>query len=276
MTHPTRFNVCFATDDIYAIHCAVALASVLKNARSQDDYNFYILDGGISKQNKKTISSLTDLRDCKIQFISIDQKTFASFFLDYHFTKAVYYRILIPELIDVDKVLYLDSDVIVRKDISAFFNMKIADYYMAAIEDNSPLEQIQRLNAAGLKIESGHYYNSGVLLINCDKWRKEGITKELISCIADNKKRILYPDQDMLNYFLQKKIKLVDRVWNFQLSPPYNSMITEKEISSAAILHFVTGDKPWDVDSKQLHKEEYFEYFDMVKKISTDKSGLKS
>src|SRR3989344_4530075 len=263
-------NICFATDDIYAIHCAVALASVLENSSHDNYYNFYILDGGISRENKMKISSLMNIGNCKIQFLSIDKKMFKDSFLDYYFTEVIYYRFLIPELINVDRVIYLDSDVIARKDISAFFNTKIANYYIAAIEDILPLEQVQRMNAAGLEIKSGHYYNSGVLLINCDKWRKEKITKSLISCMAKNKKKLLWPDQDILNYFLQRKIKPVDPIWNFQLSRHRKTKVTEKEIDNAAILHFVTDDKPWNVGSKQPHREEYFKYLSVVNKAEAD------
>lgn len=259
-------NVCFATDDIYAIHCAVALASVLENSRSENYYNFYIIDGGISKENKKIILSLTNLKSCKIQFLSIDKKLFEDSFLDYQFTKAIYYRFLIPELIDVDKIIYLDSDVVVRKDIAAFFNTEIADYYIAAIEDIRPHQQVRRLNLKGLKIKSGHYYNSGVLLINCKRWRKEKVTQELIACMTKNMKKILWPDQDILNYLLQEKIKPADKTWNFQIAPFHNRNVTEQELDDAAILHFISEDKPWLSGSKQVHKEEYFKYLDIVKK----------
>lgn len=267
----STINICFATDNAYATHCAVAIASVLVNSSLDDDYNIYVIDGGISKENKNIISKLENLRRCKIKFLSIDKKAFDNSYSNKRFTKAVYYRFLIPEIIDADKVIYLDSDVIAKKDISTFYNLKIDNYYMAAIEDVSPLKQIQRLDAVGLKIKSEHYYNSGVLLINCGRWRADKITRGLKSCMTKNKKKIIWPDQDIINYFLQEKIKSVSQVWNFQLSRDRNLTVTKKEIADARIIHFITGDKPWKPDSKQLQKEEYFKYLNIVSRAGKAK-----
>ena len=72
----SKINVCFSCDDNYAKYAGVALTSILYNAKENDDLVVYILDGGISEENKNNITSLKNIKECEINFIKIDNSLF--------------------------------------------------------------------------------------------------------------------------------------------------------------------------------------------------------
>ena len=71
-----KINVCISCDDNYARYAGVVITSVLINATGFDNLHFYILNGGISDENKNKIQSLSSIRDCKIDFVDIDENVF--------------------------------------------------------------------------------------------------------------------------------------------------------------------------------------------------------
>ena len=85
-----------------------------------------------------------------------------------------YYRFSIPWITKKKKAIYLDSDLLIRKDIKNLFDIDLEEYCYAAVVDGSANENHILPNLEGnITIEKGNYYNSGVLLLNCDKIRKE-------------------------------------------------------------------------------------------------------
>lgn len=134
-----EINICFSSDDNYAQHLGVAIASILKNSSAKDKYNFFIMDGKIGAGNKRKIAKLKNIRDFNITYTEMDESHFVDCpitgYVDY-ITLPTYYRFKIPSLFsDVDKILYMDCDMIVREDIASLFNTDITDYHVAAVPE---------------------------------------------------------------------------------------------------------------------------------------------
>ena len=109
-------NICIASDNNYTQHAGVVIASILANAAAEDSLNFFILDGGISDENKSKIQQLKKQKDCRIEFIAIDPSLFAGYLAiktHGYISLPTYYRLktasLLPEL---DRIIYLDCDMI--------------------------------------------------------------------------------------------------------------------------------------------------------------------
>jgi lipopolysaccharide biosynthesis glycosyltransferase len=209
-----RIPVCFSCDNKYVPHLGVSITSILKNKSEEDRVVFYVLDGGISKGNKEKLLSLKSIANFEIKFVKVDNKRFSEIMVHGkdHLTDASYYRLILPDILNSeDKIIYLDCDLVVRTSLSKMLEIDLKNYYIGAVSDSDHIEQDKRLS---LK----QYINSGVLLINTLAWRRDNITAKVFSWAKNNKKMILYHDQDILNVSLEKNIKIIDTAWNTQIS----------------------------------------------------------
>ena len=263
-----KLDICLTSDGNYARYLAVSILSTLKNKAEDDFHHFYILDGGLSEKNKKEIISLKKIADFEIEFIKIDEKEFESCPLPpcwRNASKATYYRLLLPRLLpSLDKVLFLDSDIIVQKSLGALFNESVENLYLKGVIDVESELNAQRL---GLK----KYCNSGVLLVNLKKWREDGVEKKFFDYVNNNTEKLKWADQDVLNAVLQDGIEYLDKPFNAQVSKfdsSKNSGFWEIA-ESAVVIHFVSPKKPWDLMARMPHRNRYRKYLFKVAPMKT-------
>lgn len=270
MLDNTKINVCLACDNNYSKYTGVVIASILSNANPTDNLEFFILDGGISDEQKEKIYSLKSINDCNINFIKIDD----SLFEDYkkikthaYITIATYYRLKLPSLLpNVDKIIYLDCDTIVTSSLIDLFNTDITDYAIAGILD---------IDKKMLK-KSPKYFNAGVILMNLEFWRKQNLEKFIFNWGKENINNIKLGDQEILNEVLKNEVKIVSDEWNVQSS---NFVNRSSYTNSPKIIHFVAKNKPWGGKSYSYHKNLYFKYLQLTPwKLSEEdlKKNLKS
>lgn len=259
-TKKLTIPICLASDDNYAQHCRVTITSILFNSNKNTYCNFYILDGGISKKNKDKILKLKKIKKCKISFFKIDNKWFKDCPItgENHFNIVNYYRIKIPSFFPkLDKIIYLDSDLVVKKDLSKIYKTNISNYYLAAAE-----AQTSEINKARMQMpKKSHYINSGVLVINSKKWRKDKIEDQIFSFIKNNQpEKLINVDQDAINGTIFNSIKLLKQNWNTEIRTDVKpTKKYQKIINNPYILHYVSVDKPWSKNTKQ-NTIEYNKY----------------
>ena len=129
--------IVFAVDRNYVFYLAVTIRSILANASAANNYDIIILEEELSKEDKQLlISILQGKQQISLRFLnmrsSLDEFQ-NSFYLCSYFTKVIYYRLFISEVLpNFDKILYLDSDLIVEKDIAELFRIDLKDCYLAA------------------------------------------------------------------------------------------------------------------------------------------------
>ena len=260
-----NINICFAVDNHYAQHLGVAITSILKNISSKRGVDIYVIvDNSVKSKNRKRLLQLKKLREnTNITLLNLNNEIFDGFPEPLHFTKAIYYRFIIPSLFEsLDKIIYLDSDLIVRGDIEELYNIELENYFAAAVQDIIGFTNQYRLNLNKWK---EYYCNSGVLVMNLQKMRQANTEAVFIKTVKDNLERLCWPDQDVINIVLEGKIKYLDLSWNFQYylnKSPYD--FKEKEFKKAKsnpnIVHFIGKYKPWDFKVKRLYGKEYFYY----------------
>lgn len=260
-------NICLSTDDNYIHHTAVVVASILSNAKNRDSYHFYILSTRLSSENKKKFNKLKKIKNCKIDYIDIDEKTLSSFKsvkMHSHLSLATYNRLLIPLLFPhLDKMIYLDSDLVVLSDISALNEIDVTDYYFAGVKD---------ANSKMLVLKHGYnskyeYINAGVIIINCTKLRTYNYFEKILKQIG--KIEAQTGDQDFINYCFHKKIKLISYKWNmyhlfhfesYGGKQPLDDADYTQSVKHPVIIHFVGPEKPWNKTSTHPYKETYLKY----------------
>ena len=144
--------------------------------------------------------------------------------------------------------------MIVRCSLCDLFKTNIENNYIGGVIDIIYKENTERLNLE-------KYVNAGVLLINLKKWRQENIEQQLFDYTINNRKNIVWWDQDVLNVVLQNGIIYIDKKWNLQTTPycidtDYKKYL--KQNSNTAIIHYVSNDKPWQWKTQQALRKEFF------------------
>lgn len=173
-------------------------------------------------------------------------------YTDPRYSEAASFRLLMPELFpELDKVLYIDCDVIVRQDVGKLFaETDLGDNYLGVIYEAAIEGQAERWRALGCDAE--RYFNSGFLLMNLKQMREDGISAKLLdACRVD---WLEFPDQDALNQVCQGRVLPLSPVYNgirtFFL-PQYNGEFVKQyseslwnEVQEKGTIHY-TGGKPW-------------------------------
>ena len=249
-----QINVCLACDDNYAKHAGVVIASILSNANVSDYLNFYILDGNISEENKSKLKSLKKIKDCNLEFITINESDFDSYKSLHnheHLTVASFYRLKIASLLpQLERIIYLDCDVVINNSLSKLFELNIQDNVIAGVLD------------IDLKVKNTKdYINSGVLLIDLNKIREQNIEEEFFNYSKNNFENIQLGDQGIINDVLTGKIYILDETYNVQSECFIRlSSFVKKPI----IVHYIGPKKTWHLNSWSIHRGLYIKYLQLT------------
>ena len=259
-------NIFFTVNDSYTKYLSVSMASILYNLNKKQTINFFILDGGISDENKRKLNKLKYIKDFNIEYIKIDNSRFENIVKSSqaHITNETNYRFIISSLKpELDKCLFLDADLIADKDITELYNINIDDFYMGAVADQLPLTEncwAKRLDLA----KNYRYVNPGVILVNLKKWREENIEDKLFENVVKYSNLLRFPDQDTLNITLQDKVKNISHIYN---AMPVQNYLVEKEKKEAfdnpVIIHWAGYRKPW-IYSDANYSEYFWKYARMT------------
>ena len=254
-------------------HCAVTLVSLFENNKSAD-ICVHIVAPSLSEENQQILRNLVASYGNDIRFYFPPEDLLSCFAIKKfgkRISMATYYRCMFSAILpdDVEKVLYLDCDIVVLGDISEFWNTDLSGCGAACIEDigKDEDERYERLHYD----RSYSYFNAGVLLINLDYWREHKVDKQCVEYFQTYPERILFNDQDLLNVVLHKDKVFVPLKWNMQDGfyrygmdkkvADWNSF--REELLHPVILHY-TNKKPWNYDSMHPLRSEYYKYLDMT------------
>lgn len=250
-------HIVTAANEAYAQHLGVMLFSLLKHAKHKKDINLYVIDGNISKANKRKLERITGLFNRTITFLKVDDKLIETFLLNKasYISKETYYRIFIPQLLDerIDKALYLDCDIIVQDDLTELWDTPIKGHYLGAVSKSLSKEKRKKREKRLNMPEGSLYFNCGVLLLNLRMWREKNMVQKIVTFIQNNPSKLKFLDQDAMNSVLQGKwVKLKAR-WN------YTSKRLPHFWENPAVIHFTSSRKPWNWDGHPFRKL-YFKY----------------
>jgi lipopolysaccharide biosynthesis glycosyltransferase len=258
----SRMHIFFASDNNFILPLTVSISSILRNALEDDQFSFYILDKDISERNKERILKLKKIKIFDIEFIHVDDSLFKNCSLTKeckHISLQTYYRYIIPSLKpNLEKVLYLDCDILVVSSLKLLWNTDLKGTYCGVVQETYSKTQFD-----AERIGVPFYFNAGVLLINNKKCVLENIESKLFKGTEElfNNNNLIWQDQDVLNYVFNNNVTWLNPKYNFQQNDYKNysnTLYTKEEMedaeNNAVILHYNTDVKPWTRCDKSAFK----------------------
>ncbi|MFL6504661.1 MAG: glycosyltransferase family 8 protein [Candidatus Udaeobacter sp.] len=211
--------IALASNERYfpGLYCAVA--SALTHLETTREVDLKVLDGGISRSSMETLLRLIGQvsKSVRLEFVAVDPSIFRKATLGPGESHMTYCRILLPRLLNVKRLIYLDSDVLVFRDLAQLFDLELAPgKVLAAARDSETLSLADDsptiADAINLPRE-GAYFNCGVMLMNLDELRTAHFFERAIEFLNTNSIYRFW-DQSAVNFLLYRQIHELPEYWN--------------------------------------------------------------
>ncbi|MGI6220004.1 MAG: glycosyltransferase family 8 protein [Bacteroidaceae bacterium] len=271
-------DIVICTDNNYVMPSGVLICSICENNKTEKIRFHIVGNETLSDESKQSLSEISGSYHQEIHFYCADDSLNSLLPVGKerqpkHITVAAYYRLFLASILpaNIDKVLYLDCDIIVRHNLNELWNTDITDYAVGCVTDGSDglISYYNRLRYPQFL----GYFNSGVLLINLAYWRRYKVQDESLDFLKKYPERIQFHDQDVLNYVLREKKKALPFKYNVQdgflrekldLSWEYEEEL-EEAIRDPWIIHYCGGKKPWTKGCTHPFKSDFFKYRQLTK-----------
>lgn len=275
-------NLAFAVDKNYLPQLAVTLASINETISSHRDYHAYIMHVDIPLALQKEFKESFEKKDnFSIEFIDVsclyNEIPREQLYIEIHVTVSTYYRFLIQKAFpNFEKILYLDSDIIVLSDIAELYDTDISGKLFGAALDirENFASKLDLVVSNGISWRSylsntltinpfNQYFQAGVILFNLFEMRNVNFLERCLIKLQELKKPIL-SDQDVLNSEFKNDVFYIDTKWNIEWQilfefPDYKKNMPsnlrtkfDNSLSNPSIIHYASSIKPWNDLTKPL------------------------
>lgn len=260
-------DVSCAVQGAYVPHSAAMIRSLLTATPGHTVRVHYLHGPRLRPWTRRRLARFVAGLGGEVVFHRIADRAVGGLPVSGYFTAAMWYRILLPELLPgVGRVLYLDVDTLALDDVSPLWDVDLDGAYLGAVTNvfehrfaGRPAE----LGLAGPEV----YFNSGVLLLNLDEMRRGGAAERIRAVATERGDALLWPDQDALNVVLGERRVALHPRWNAMNSvflfdwadEVFGAAAVAEARERPAIRHFEGPgpNKPWAADSFAPHRDAY-------------------
>ena len=239
--------LCSASNQTYVMGAAAALVSAVMHAPCGAHCRIYLLDGGIRpaswRKLEKTFAALP--RSCELIRLRPDMGRYAGLPQDWGSSVMTYARLALPQMVDEDRIFYVDADLLVQADWEPLWKMDLEGAVVAAAVDIVT----KTLGAETFDMEkfgldpAAPCLQAGLLLIDLREWRRFGVSEKVVTYLRENPNHSRFWDQSALNVVLYRRWKVLPFEWN---TPAWWADMGREDCRlDAPVLHFVGPNKPW-------------------------------
>ncbi len=232
---------------------------LLSLALYNKNLNIYLFHEQLDKKDTEELTKyIEDKNIGKLYTYFLNLKIKFPKHIDY-ISKETYFRLYAPYYLpkDMDRILFLDADIICNGNISLLYNMDFDDNILIGCEnfDKNNFLYKKRLGIPNEK----KYINAGVLLINLSLYRNYISKEEIDQFIVDNYEILEYQDQDVINKLFFNKIKIADCKYNYQIN------MIRKDFGERVLTHYTTASKPWfESDYRKKYAIDFYTFLDKI------------
>ncbi|RNI25604.1 glycosyltransferase family 8 protein [Rufibacter latericius] len=262
MNGSVPISIVVVSDDHYVILLAALIKSIEVNHKTKEPLEFYVVEDNVKEKTKKKLEASVNPAITTLHWINMADAVPSGIELPLDKSSwplNIYMRLFISYFLPkkVEKVIYLDVDMIVQKDISLLWNLDIKDKIIAAVTDSriktidcrwGGVANYKELNLEG----SAKYFNTGLLMVDIKKWKAANITSKVLECIKVNKDFANFPDQYGLNVLLADHWQELDGLWNY---------FAEGDHADPNIIHFMSTKPIYkSYNYNQSYQDLFFHY----------------
>ena len=286
-------SIVSAADDNYAMPLAVTIRSAIDHLQPGQPLHVHILNGGLSAESQQRLEQSWQAPHVSVQFLQPPVEQIADLKTENHLNLVTYLRLFMPQLLppELDRVLFLDADLLIQKDLSELWQTELGDAPIAAINDYftpylNTREAIGRPSLCdkypakclpvanyrelGLKGTAG-YFNAGVMLVNLREWRRRDVLRQATDLVRQHHEHVLYCDQYALNVLFSEQWLPLDPRWNQNSNlwawaearqGAFDPKLFWQLRNDPWIVHFTWVTKPWHVGCQHPFTRKFFRYVD--------------
>lgn len=236
-TNPSNIHIGYGIDNNYARCCATSITSFCLNNPKQN-FTFHLMANDLTTTTKVKFDELAKLYSTNIFIYELDTSKLSSLPTQTHLPISTYFRFILPLILkDIDKLYYVDADIICLQNADELFNISLNNNIIAAVPD---LPWMNNKRNKALNLNNHTYFNAGMLVIDIIQWNKFNTFEKVLQAIQLEPQKFRYLDQDALNLILTKYIEYIDKKFNcIDLNT-----INHQDI---ILLHFAAHPKPWNI-----------------------------
>ena len=248
-----RIQILTTLNENYLPRLQVLLTSIYVT-QPEDKADIWLIHSGLTDEALSSIRRQCRLFGFGFYPVMADSSAFTNAPVSTQYPREMYYRLLAAQLLpdSLHRVLYLDPDILVINSLRPLWETDLKGNLFAAAAHTGKTELANNINQ--LRLGTNHnYYNSGVLLMDLERARKEIHAEELFSYVKGHAKELLLPDQDVLNAMYGRRIlEIDDSIWNYDARNYNNYLLRSAGVcdmdwvmENTAVLHFCGRAKPW-------------------------------
>lgn len=250
-----KIPVFYACDDNFVKYTMVSLQSMMDHASKEVQYEIHVLHTNISEEMQKKMYAMENA-NFSVQFDHVTEYLHSvqeKLPLRDYYSKTTYFRLFIAEMFpEIDKAIYIDSDTVVLGDIAQLYAYDLGDAYVGACKEQVMIQEdvygtyVEKV----LGVERDNYFNAGMLVINCEQFRKNHVLEQFMELLPMYN-FVVTQDEDYLNLICHNKVCWLPQKWNVEVFGQIPCR--EEEI---CVLHYIMVSKPWHYSDCRL--QEYF------------------
>ena len=267
-SRPALEIACSARRD-YLPHTATMIASLLANAGVALRVNLLVGDD-VGEAEAEAVATMVAGEGQELRVHRVEPDRLEGLKTTGTFPTAHWYRVLLPELLDAPRALYLDGDVIVLDSLQPLAELDLGDSWLAAVTNPFPDNESAARLCAGLGVEPARYFNSGVMVLDLAALRDHDAPSRVIAYAAANAERLFLPEQDAMNAVLaDRRLPLAPR-WNAMIGVErlawseelFGPEAVRAALEHPAIRHFEGSgaNKPWHPQAEAANRRLYETY----------------
>jgi len=258
-------DIAFTLNNAYAEPLRVLLTSIMAS-NPQHLFRFHVVCSDFSDENRLKNQKIIDFfKNGSVDYQEIDPVIFQGMRLpDYRvFPLETYYQFLLVDIFkELDRILYLDVDIVVKGDLGPLWKTDMTGFYCAGVPDFN-CEKNGHKFVLDMS-DDDVYINSGVILHNLEKIRADKKSPELFADTFALQSKLRYADQDVINYTYRGYVKAIDNKYNFGSSYVNRQLWKHRD---AVIVHYLGRTKPWNKWNPLRLHEVYYRFERQMKKI---------
>lgn len=270
-------NVVYASNDAFARHLGTSMCSLFDRNGGFSEIHVYVLSMGLTGESRASLGEIAARHHRSLTFLEMgDIKERFDHEVDLGgYDISIMLRLFMGEMLpqDVERVIYLDCDTVVAQPLKRLWKEELCGNIIGAVMEPTIYEAVKE--SIGLGPEDA-YYNSGVLLVDLKRWRKEHVQQQLLDFWKEKGGKLFASDQDVINGALKDRIRTLPPRYNFftnyryfsygtlvRHSRPYR-VVTKADFAAAkrhpAVIHYMGDERPWIAGNRNHYRRAYEKY----------------